>query len=114
MSYVHHKGMFSFIVIPLVIVSLLFGIFSVVWLRSGVRTTEYNIALLEDKRMEVLKERKMFMAEKASLLSIQNVKNAGGGKPEMVFPDGTKVIYVKKEGSVPYRVSLERRHLSEP
>jgi len=86
----------------------LFGIFSIVWLRSSVRTVEYNIASLENKRLEILKERKMLMAEKASLQSVQNVKNTGEGKLGLVFPDRVKVIYVKKEGgSAPYRASLK-------
>ncbi len=114
MTYVHHRSTFSFIVIPLVVLLLLFGIFSIVWLRSSVRAMEYNIAQLEDQKMKVLKERKMLMAEKASLLSIQNVKNSEDGKLGLVFPDRVKVIYVKKGGSVPYRVSLEGRPLAEP
>ncbi|TAL22763.1 MAG: hypothetical protein EPN94_10475 [Nitrospirae bacterium] len=114
MTHAHsHKGIFSFVLIPLVLGFLLFGIFSIVWLRSSVRTIEYSIAQLDNKRMEELKARKMLMAEKASLLSIQNVKNAGGEKLGLVFPDRVKVIYVKKErGITPYRVSHAGNTLS--
>lgn len=118
----HHRGIFSFVLIPLAVVLLLFGIFSIVWLRSSVRTVEYSIAQLDNKRMETLKERKMLLAEKASLLSIQNVKDTGDGKVGLVFPDRVKVIYVKKEkGVTPYKASLagsdsqrDGRRLSEP
>jgi len=116
MTHAHcHRGIFSFVLIPLAVGLLLFGIFSIVWLRSSVRTVEYSIAQLDNKRMETLKERKMLMAEKASLLSIQNVKNTSDGKLGLVFPDRVKVIYVKREGGVtPYKASLAGRRLSEP
>lgn len=116
MTHPHsHRGIFSFVLIPLAGVLLLFGIFSIVWLRSSVRTVEYSIAQLDNKRMETLKERKMLMAEKASLLSIQNVKDTWDGQAGLVFPDRVKVIYVKKErGVTPYKASLDGRRLSEP
>lgn len=104
MSFIYHRGSFSFVVIPLVILLLLFGIFSIVWLRSRVTTMEYSIAMLDKKkRMEVLKERTILMGEMASLLSIQNVKKTGN----VDFHDRAKVIYVKKGGSIPYRASLK-------
>lgn len=107
MSHVHDRGMFSFVLIPLAVLLFLFGIFSVVWLRSSVRTVEYTISSLDNKRMEILKERKMLLAEKAGLLAIQNVKKTGDGKLALVFPDRVKVIYVKKEGGIaPYKASL--------
>ncbi|TAL24014.1 MAG: hypothetical protein EPN94_08240 [Nitrospirae bacterium] len=117
-----HSGVFSFVLIPLAVALILFGIFSIVWLRSGVRTVEYSIAQLDNKRMAALKERKMLMAERASLLSLQNVKGASDEKLGLVFPDRVKVIYVKKErGLAPYKASLagnnlqqEGRRLSEP
>ncbi|MBA3060505.1 MAG: hypothetical protein FP829_04330 [Nitrospirae bacterium] len=92
---------------------ILFGIFSIVWLRSSVRTAEYSIAALDHKRMEILRDRKTLMAEKASLLSIQSVKNKGSGKLTLVFPDRVKVVYVKKDGkNTPFKASLEGRQLS--
>jgi len=110
-----HNGIFSFIFIPLSIAFLLFGVFSVVWLRAGVRTVEYAISTLENKRKEALNEKKMLMAEKASLLSVQNIKSTGDKKLGLIFPDRVKVVYVKKKGTpAPYRASLTGRRLTEP
>jgi len=115
MNHIHRSSIFSFLVVPVCAVLILFGIFSIVWLRASVRTAEYKISELDRKRMEILRDRKTLMAEKAGLLSIQSVKNKGSGKLVMVFPDRTKVVYVKKEGkNTPYKASLEGRQLSGP
>jgi len=115
MTYVNRNGIFSFFFVPLAVVLILFGIFSIVWLRSSVRTVEYSISALDREKMEILRERKTLLAEKASLLSIQSVKSQGSGKLALVFPDRTKVVYVKKDGkSTPFKASLEGRQLSGP
>lgn len=117
MTHVNRSGIFSFFLVPLSIALILFGIFSIVWLRSSVRTAEYSISALDHRRMEILRDRKTLMAEKAGLLSIQSVKSKGS--PErlgaLVFPDRIKVVYVKKDGkSAPFKASLEGRRLSGP
>lgn len=115
MSHVNRSGIFSFFMVPLSVALILFGIFSIVWLRSSVRTAEYGIAALDHKRMEILRDRKTLMAEKAGLLSIQSVKSKGSGKLALVFPDRIKVVYVKKDGkNTPFKASLEGRQLSGP
>lgn len=115
MTNIHHyRSNFAFIM-AMVIITLLFGIFSIVWLRSEVRTLEYTIAQIEDQKMKIIKERKALMAEKASLLSIQSVRNLSEGKNVLVFPDRAMVTYVKKdEISAPYRASLKGGNLSDP
>ena len=115
MTHVNRSGIFSFFLVPLSVALILFGIFSIVWLRSSVRTAEYSIAALDHRRMEILRDRKTLMAEKAGLLSIQSVKSKGSGKLALVFPDRIKVVYVKKDGkSAPFKASLEGRQLSGP
>jgi hypothetical protein len=105
----HRSILLSFILIPLIIVSFLVGIFSIVGLRSNVRAMEYSIASLEKTRAEILKERKMLLAEKASVLSIKNVKSRGDGQVGLIFPDRTKVTYVKQgDISGPLKASLEK------
>ncbi|HBG92810.1 MAG: hypothetical protein A3J81_04900 [Nitrospirae bacterium RIFOXYB2_FULL_43_5] len=115
MTHVNRSGLFSFFLVPLSVALILFGIFSIVWLRSSVRTAEYSIAALDHRRMEILRDRKTLMAEKAGLLSIQSVKSKGSGKLALVFPDRIKVVYVKKDGkNTPFKASLEGRQLSGP
>ncbi|MEW6215169.1 MAG: hypothetical protein AB1478_08215 [Nitrospirota bacterium] len=107
--------MLSFILKPLFITLLLFGVFCIVWLRSNVVTLEYNLGDLEKKRIECLKERKMLRAEKASLLSFERVNASLSRNYGFVFPDRVRVIYVKRQkGSQPYKASLKRGQLAEP
>lgn len=108
MTHVNRSGIFSFFLVPLSVALILFGIFSIVWLRSSVRTAEYSIAALDHRRMEILRDRKTLMAEKAGLLSIQSVKSKSSGKLALVFPDRIKVVYVKKDGkNTPFKASFE-------
>jgi hypothetical protein len=108
MTNFYRKSLFSSLFLPFCILGLLVGIFLTVWLRSGVKTVEYNIALLDNQKTEILRERKAVLAEKANFLSIENLKDKKNGKISFVFPDRTKVIYVKKdEKVVPYRASFE-------
>ncbi len=108
-------NMLSFVFKPLFIAILLFGIFGLVYLRSSVMTLEYSLGELEKTKMNYLRERKMLLAEKTSLLSFEKVEASLSRKKGFVFPDRIMVIHVKKQkGSLPYKVSLERRQLTEP
>jgi hypothetical protein len=81
------------------------GFFGLVKLRSSVVSVEYNIGALEQKKDEALRERKLLVAELASLRSIQVVD---AREMALAFPDRQKVFYVKRaDGGVPsYTVSL--------
>ena len=58
MTHVNRSGIFSFFLVPLSVALILFGIFSIVWLRSSVRTAEYSIAALDHRRMEIIRDRR--------------------------------------------------------
>ncbi len=113
MTNFYRKSLVSSFLWPFCFFGFLIAIFLTVWLRSSVRTVEYKIALLDDQKTEILKERKAILAEKANFLSIQNLKDKKSGKVAFVFPDRAKVIYVKKDDKFfPHRASYEegRKH----
>lgn len=94
---------------------LIFGIFGLVYLRSGFLQLEYSIGDLEKKKMNYLRERKMLLAEKTSLLSFARFEASYKDGEGFVLPDRIKVVHLSKvKGSLPVRVSLERGKLSEP
>jgi len=97
--------MVIYLVKPLFVALLLFGIFGIIWLRSNLISLEYTISELENKRMERLRETKMLMAERASMLSIQRVESTAVRDLGLVFPDRTRVVYVKDSGAGPQMVS---------
>jgi len=110
-------GMFSWAYKPLCFAIVLFGLFGLVWLRSGVTTAAYSIRDLEDKRATALKEIKMLMAERSKLMALSSIDLPNQGQPQgekklvsngYVFPDRLKVIHVtrKKEPEV-YKASYK-------
>ncbi|NTU42996.1 MAG: hypothetical protein HGA78_08080 [Nitrospirales bacterium] len=92
---------------PFFVVSMLFLVFSIVWLRSSIISLEYSISRLESKKEELLRDRKLFMAKKANLLSVDKFEAASASG--FVFPDRVKVVYVKRadEGGT-YKASFRR------
>lgn len=93
------------------IIMLLISIFSIVWLRSSFVSLEYSISSLEKKKAVLMRDKKIFAAERASLLSaerfekfVSNSTVSGG----FIFPDRVKVVYVKKaKENEPYRASFK-------
>ena len=108
------SNMLLLILKPLIVALLLFGVFCLVYLRSSVMTLEYTLGELEKKKMSYLRERKMLLAEKTSMLSVKKVEASLGGEGGFVFPDRVRVIHVKiQKGALPYKASFERKQLSD-
>ncbi|HXX54068.1 MAG TPA: hypothetical protein VEI28_05800 [Thermodesulfovibrionales bacterium] len=104
------KNMASCLLKPLYVAVLLGGIFGVVWLRSSILTMEYTISELECKKMERLREAKMVLAERAMLLSIQKMEKTAVKNLGLVFPDRTRVVYVKGVAQGPLKASFEKKN----
>jgi hypothetical protein len=110
------KGnMVFFIVKTICVVLLLFGLFGLVWLKSNVITLEYKISVLEKKKADYLKDRRILLAQKAGLQSFETLQSSFRENQGFVFPDRVRVIHVKREkGSLPYKTSLERGQTAGP
>ena len=109
------RSIFSFLLKSFVVCILLIGVFSVIYLRSSFVKLEYVLGSLEQKKIECLRERKMLLAQKTSLLSLEKVETSLNTNGEFILPDRVKVIHVdKKKKYLPQRASLERRQLTEP
>ncbi len=104
-----HNSVLSYMTRALAVVILVSGIFGVVWLRSSIRSEEYEIGSLERELGGVLKERKYLLAERAQVISIQAMETDAGDGAGMEFPDRKKVFYIKRDrGDIPYEASLRR------
>jgi hypothetical protein len=113
-----HKGkqriLFPGIAKMLIIAFLLCGLFGIVYLRSSVMQLEYTIGDLEKTKMNQLRERKMLLAEKTSLLSFEKIEASLSGSQGFVLPDRIRVIHVKKHEEIaPYRTALEKKQMRE-
>jgi hypothetical protein len=110
-------NMLSLFYKPLCVVILLFGLFGLVWLRSGVVATAYDLRTLEEKKMEFLKDRKALLAERAKLMSLEKIDASfrGGARGHMklasgenIFSNRVRVIHIRRSGVPgPYRASLQ-------
>lgn len=110
MIKLRQRNMVLYFIKPLFLALLICGIFSIVWLRSNITSMEYRISELENKKMDRLRETKMLMAERAFLLSMQKVERTAVRDLGLVFPDRTRVVYVKERDSGPFRASLEAKY----
>lgn len=110
------SNMLSFLCKPLCVVILLSGLFGLIWLRSGVVTTAYDLRNLEEKKMDSLKDRKLLLAERAKLMSLEKIDASFRGNVQAetklvagdnMFSNRVRVIHIKRN-SVPgtYKVSL--------
>lgn len=110
MIKLRNRSVVQYFIKPFFIAFLICGIFSIVWLRSSITSIEYTISELENKKMDRLRETKTLMAERASILSMQKVERTAVQNLGLVFPDRTKVVYVKERNSGPLRASLEAKY----
>ncbi len=104
---------------PLCVVILLSGLFGLIWLRSGVVATAYDLRNLEEKKMESLKDRKILLAERAKLMSLEKIDASFRGNvrgetrlatDENMFSNRVRVIHIKRNSVPgPYRASLQVR-----
>lgn len=111
------SNMLSFLYKPLCVVFLLISLFGLVWLRSGIVATAYELRTLEEKKMSALKDMKMLLAERANHMSLQKMsasfkENTRGNNvyasADSFFQNRVRVIHMKKnKGAVPYKASLE-------
>jgi hypothetical protein len=115
MMYRGRTNILLFIIKPLLIGLLIFGVFGLVYLRSSFVKLEYTVGDLEKRKTSCLSERKMLLAEKTSLLSFAKLEESPDASEGFVLPDRIRVIHVDKQSrSLPYRASLERSQLTEP
>jgi hypothetical protein len=100
---------------PVLIVFLVFAFFSIAYLRASFVKLEYSLGELEQRKMNSLRERKMLLAEKASLLTFAKLEDSRNDREGFVLPDRIKVIHVDKTKKfLPYKASLERGQLTVP
>jgi hypothetical protein len=112
-----NSNMLLFFYKPLFAVLMLLGLFSLIWLRSHVVKTAYDLRNLEVKKMEALKDMKMLLAERARLMSLEKVNASFKGKIQAgtvyasnnyIFPDRAKVVHIKRNGKTEaLKASLE-------
>lgn len=77
----------------LLLVLIVTSIFATLWIRSAIISTEYRLSNLEQQKKELLKERTLLIAEKASLTSFVRIDTAAN--QEVMLPDRKKVFFIQ-------------------
>lgn len=92
---------------------LLIGVFGLVYLRSSIVKIEYSLGELEKKKTECMRDRKLLLAEKTSLLSFARLESSQHDENGFVLPDRIKVVHIGKTmRSLPRQAALKQQHPS--
>lgn len=99
MIYLKTRNVLKFYEWILLVSVIIIGLFTVIWLRSAITALEYNIAKLEETKIELLKERKELLAQLATLSSVKRIETLAH-KRGLTIPD-RRYIHLKKERKTP-------------
>ena len=103
------SGMLSYLLKVSACLVVVIGFFGLIWLRSSIRSVEYELGALENEHWGVLRERAQLEADRATLFSDEKIGAVAVEKLGMEFPDRTMVFYVKRDrGSIPYEAAYRR------
>ncbi|MBI5409016.1 MAG: cell division protein FtsL [Nitrospirae bacterium] len=91
--------------LPLYIV---FCLFAIIWLKAAVVNLEYELGELDKKRADLIRERKMVVAQRASFYSTEKIEKAAVTSLGMTLPVRGNVFYVKRtQAAVPVKASMK-------
>lgn len=103
------KSLLCLVIKPLLLALLVLSFFGILGQKNAFTGIEYRINMLEKKKMELIKEGKYLMAERAKLASIQHVTKVAANSEGFCFPDRKKVVYVKTiKKPVPHTASYQQ------
>ena len=73
-----------------------FCLFAIVWLRASVVNIEYELGDLETQRADLYRERKIVVAQRASLYSAEKIENVAIKRLGMSLPERENIFFVKR------------------
>lgn len=83
------------------------SVFALVWLRTTVVNLSYELSQLENQKARLLREGRLFSAERANLYSAGKIEEIAIKDLGMGFPKRDKIFFVKKvTGAIPYKASI--------
>ncbi len=91
-----------------VIVYLGFCLFTIVWLRAEVLNLKYELGELDSIKADLIGERKMMVARRASNYSTEKIEKVATKRLGMTMPERYNVYYVKRSSiAAPYKASMK-------
>ncbi len=87
---------------------VVFCLFSIVWLRAAVVNMEYKLGELDKTKTDLIRERKMMVAQRANFYSTEKIEKVAMNRLGMTLPMRENVYYVKRTAVAgPYKASLD-------
>ncbi len=109
MIYERQNKMLKFLFKTLGVMIVIGGIFSIVWLRSSIKSLEYRLGNLQIKEQQLIKEQRNLLVKKEGMLSLKKIEHVAMNKMGFGFPDRTKVFTVKgRRVPKPFLASFKR------
>ena len=85
-----------------------FCLFSMIWLRATVVSLEYEIGEFDKMRADLMRERKMVVAQRANFYSSGKIEDVALKRLGMTMPVRQNVYYVNRRVAAgPYRASMK-------
>lgn len=83
-------------------------LFSIIWLRATVVNLKYEIGELDKMRADLLRERKLVVAQRANHYSTGKIEKVALKRLGMTMPERQNVYYVNRRlVAGPYRTSMK-------
>ncbi len=77
------------------VILLILSIFVMLGQKNALTGVEYNISMLEKKKMQLIRDRDSLKVEKARLASIDSIKKVSSNQDGFHFPDRKMVINIE-------------------
>ncbi len=91
-------GLFSYIVV---------SIFALIWFRTTVVNLEYKLGELDKQKVELVREKRLVTARRASFYSAKKIEDMAIKQLGMSLPERENIFFVKRTTDAgPYRASM--------
>ena len=83
-------------------------LFAIIWLKAAVVNIKYELGELDKMKAELVRERKMAVAQRANFYSTEKIEKVALNRLGMTLPMRENVYYVKRTMAAgPYKASLK-------
>jgi cell division protein FtsL len=83
-------------------------LFAIIWLKAAVVNMKYELGELDKMKTELVRERKMAVAQRANFYSTEKIEKVALDRLGMTLPMRENVYYVKRTMAAgPYKASLK-------
>ena len=85
-----------------------FCLFAIIWLKAAVVNLKYELGELDKMKADLVRERKMAVAQRANFYSTEKIEKVAMGRLGMTLPMRENVFYVKRTlAAGPYKASMK-------